>query len=200
METRAGATRAPKAVDLRAAAQCAMILLRGTSMRETLPRENTDMQRSAERAGARWTRRIALGMPLMLVVGACAVRGSGQTAAAKVRPGISVLLTDSIHLVRGRRVGLLTNQTGIDEHGESDIERLRGAEARAAGIQLARLFSSDRMITDYLKVSYLPAVERWHALSENDSKRAIDLLSLVLRRRSPRHVRSSRRTKVTRVP
>jgi len=104
------------------------------------------MQRSAERAGSRRTRRIALGMLLMLGVGACAGRGSGQTAAAKVRPGISVLLTDSIHLVRGRRVGLLTNQTGIDEHGESDIERLRGAGARAAGIQLVRLFSPEHGI------------------------------------------------------
>ena len=34
-----------------------------------------------------------------------------------VRPGISVLLTDSIHLIRGKRVGLITNQTGVDEHG-----------------------------------------------------------------------------------
>jgi uncharacterized protein YbbC (DUF1343 family) len=32
---------------------------------------------------------------------------------ARVRAGIEVLLTDSIHLVRGRRVGLVTNHTGI---------------------------------------------------------------------------------------
>jgi uncharacterized protein YbbC (DUF1343 family) len=63
-----------------------------------------------------------------------------------VRPGISVLLTDSLHLVRGRRVGLLTNQTGIDERGESDIERLRAAEPRAAGVQLVRLFSPEHGI------------------------------------------------------
>jgi uncharacterized protein YbbC (DUF1343 family) len=64
----------------------------------------------------------------------------------RVRPGISVLLADSIHLIRGRRVGLLTNQTGIDEHGESDIERLRSPEARAAGVQLVRLFSPEHGI------------------------------------------------------
>jgi uncharacterized protein YbbC (DUF1343 family) len=66
--------------------------------------------------------------------------------AARVRPGISVLLTDSIGLLRGRRVGLLTNQTGVDEHGISDIERLRSAEARAAGVQLVTLFSPEHGI------------------------------------------------------
>ena len=74
----------------------------------------------------------------------------GMHAAAQqrrvVRPGISVLLSDSIALIRGRRVGLLTNQTGVDEHGISDIERLRGAEARAAGVQLITLFSPEHGI------------------------------------------------------
>lgn len=64
----------------------------------------------------------------------------------RVRPGISVLLRDSIGLVRGRRVGLLTNQTGIDEHGISDIERLRGVSARAAGVRLVTLFSPEHGI------------------------------------------------------
>ncbi len=65
---------------------------------------------------------------------------------ATVRPGISVLLGDSIGLVRGKRVGLLTNQTGVDEHGISDIERLRGDDARAAGVQLVTLFSPEHGI------------------------------------------------------
>jgi uncharacterized protein YbbC (DUF1343 family) len=80
------------------------------------------------------------------VVTAKQIDPTGDLAEAKVRPGISVLLSDSIHLVRGHRVGLLTNQTGIDEHGESDIERLRSPEARAAGVQLVRLFSPEHGI------------------------------------------------------
>jgi uncharacterized protein YbbC (DUF1343 family) len=79
-------------------------------------------------------------------VGACAMRGSAAVPAPVVRPGISVLLSDSIHLIRGKRVGLITNQTGVDEHGESDIERLRSPEARAAGVQLVRLFSPEHGI------------------------------------------------------
>lgn len=64
----------------------------------------------------------------------------------RVLPGISVLLRDSIHLVRARRIGLLTNQTGIDEHGVHDIDRLRDASARAAGVQLVTLFSPEHGI------------------------------------------------------
>ena len=64
----------------------------------------------------------------------------------QVRPGISVLLSDSLGLVRGRRVALLTNQTGVDEHGVSDIDLMNGAGARAAGVQLVTLFSPEHGI------------------------------------------------------
>lgn len=46
---------------------------------------------------------------------------------AQVRPGIEVLLADSIHLVAGKRVALLTNQTGVDRHGRRDVDLLRAA-------------------------------------------------------------------------
>lgn len=80
---------------------------------------------------------------------ACTTSGVAQrasTAPDPVRPGISVLLSDSLALIRGRRVGLLTNQTGVDERGVSDIERLRGDSARAAGVRLAVLFSPEHGI------------------------------------------------------
>jgi uncharacterized protein YbbC (DUF1343 family) len=48
--------------------------------------------------------------------------GEGERLA--VRPGIQVLLEDSIHLVEGRRAGLVTNHTGIDPEGVSSIDRL----------------------------------------------------------------------------
>jgi uncharacterized protein YbbC (DUF1343 family) len=70
----------------------------------------------------------------------------GARPAAIVRPGITVLLSDSIGLIRGRRVGLLTNQTGIDEKGVSDIELLNGPVARAAGVRLVSLYSPEHGI------------------------------------------------------
>src|SRR6266568_5078566 len=65
---------------------------------------------------------------------ACAVPGAGQ-----VRPGIEVLLADSIHLVAGRRVALLTNQTGVDRQGRRDVDLLHATGA----VQLRWLFSPE---------------------------------------------------------
>src|SRR6185437_4757382 len=41
------------------------------------------------------------------------------------------------------RVGLLTNQSGVDSEGRRTIDMLRGDAARAAGIELVRLFSPE---------------------------------------------------------
>ena len=43
-------------------------------------------------------------------------------AQERVRLGIEVLLSDSIHLVRGKRVGLITNHTGVVPDGRSTID------------------------------------------------------------------------------
>lgn len=51
-----------------------------------------------------------------------------------MRPGIEVLLEDSTHLISGRRVGILTNQTGIDRSGTSDVRRLLDAGAQVTVI------------------------------------------------------------------
>ena len=63
-----------------------------------------------------------------------------------MRPGISVLMSDSIGLIRNKRIGLITNQTGVDEHGVSDIDLLRNQVATAAGVKLVRLYSPEHGI------------------------------------------------------
>jgi uncharacterized protein YbbC (DUF1343 family) len=93
----------------------------------------------------RYQRLLAVLLPLC---GACVVTSkqmdpTAELAEAKVRPGISVLMRDSIQLIRGKRIGLLTNQTGIDEKGASDIDRLRDGKARAEGVKLVQLFSPE---------------------------------------------------------
>jgi uncharacterized protein YbbC (DUF1343 family) len=55
-----------------------------------------------------------------------------------VLPGVDVLLADSAHLVAGRRVGLVTNQTGVDAAGLSSVERLI-----QAGVNLVALYSPE---------------------------------------------------------
>lgn len=51
-----------------------------------------------------------------------------------MRPGIEVLLSDSAHLISGLRIGLLTNQTGVDRRGVSDLARLLEAGAQVTAI------------------------------------------------------------------
>jgi uncharacterized protein YbbC (DUF1343 family) len=59
--------------------------------------------------------------------------------AAQVRPGIEVLLSDSARLIAGKRLGLLTNNTGVDHLGRRDVDLLRSA----AGARLTVLFSPE---------------------------------------------------------
>jgi uncharacterized protein YbbC (DUF1343 family) len=56
-----------------------------------------------------------------------------------VAPGIEVLLSDSLHLVRGKRVGLITNHSGRDRRGRSTIDLLY----HAPGVRLTALFGPE---------------------------------------------------------
>ena len=62
----------------------------------------------------------------------------GGQSPPPVRPGIEVLLSDSLRLVQGKRLGLLTNQTGVDAAGRRDVDRLL-----ADGLRLVALFSPE---------------------------------------------------------
>jgi uncharacterized protein YbbC (DUF1343 family) len=93
----------------------------------------------------RYNRLLAVLLPLC---GGCVVVNknadpTNELAEARVRPGITVLLRDSIQLIRGKRIGLLTNQTGVDENGNSDIDLLREKRARDAKVNLVQLFSPE---------------------------------------------------------
>lgn len=62
----------------------------------------------------------------------------------RVRLGISVLLDDSVKLIAGKRVGLITNQTGVDERGRRSIDLLAtDPRALRAGVKLTRLFAPE---------------------------------------------------------
>ena len=77
------------------------------------------------------------------VVTAKQIDPTGDLAEARVRPGITVLVNDSLNLIRGKTIGLLTNQTGIDQRGKSDIDLLRDKKPRDAGVKLVQLFSPE---------------------------------------------------------
>jgi uncharacterized protein YbbC (DUF1343 family) len=69
-----------------------------------------------------------------------------ELASERVRPGITILLGDSMELIRGKKIGLLTNQTGVNERGVSDIDLLRGDRAKKAKVDLTVLFSPEHGI------------------------------------------------------
>jgi len=109
------------------------------------------------RVGRRTSRRVALllGGSVACVALACnpAPRSNPGGVPSEllrdrsVRPGISVLLSDSIQLIRAKRVGLITNQTGLDEKGRSSVDLLfEDPRAKAANVQLVALFSPEHGI------------------------------------------------------
>jgi uncharacterized protein YbbC (DUF1343 family) len=120
----------------------------------------------------RYHRLLAALLPLCVgcVVTSKQIDPTRELAEARVRPGITVLLRDSIHLIRGKRIGLLTNQTGIDEKGNSDIDLLREKRARDAGVNLVQLFSPEHGLRG--------TEDRPNVASETDPKSGLPVYSL----------------------
>ena len=67
---------------------------------------------------------------------------AAQSAATGVLPGVEVLLKDSLHLLQGKRVGLLTNHSGRDRMGTSTIDLL----FKAPGVKLVALYGPEHGI------------------------------------------------------
>jgi uncharacterized protein YbbC (DUF1343 family) len=95
---------------------------------------------------------------------------TNELAAERVRPGISVLLSDSMELIRGKKIGLLTNQTGVNEKNESDIDLLRGDKAKKANVKLVTLFSPEHGIRG--------TEDREGIANSVDSKTGLPIISL----------------------
>jgi uncharacterized protein YbbC (DUF1343 family) len=63
-------------------------------------------------------------------------------AAADVRTGLEVALSDSLPALQGKRLGLITNHSGTDARGRRDIDLL----FHAPGVQLVALFGPEHGI------------------------------------------------------
>ncbi len=79
---------------------------------------------------------------LKRIAAAAALVFAPMLPAQTTTPGISVLISDSSHLIRGKRVGLITNHTGRDERGRSNIDLLYNAP----GVRLTALFAPEHGI------------------------------------------------------
>lgn len=74
----------------------------------------------------------------LLVVAGCSVLCAAR-AGAQVRLGLEVALTDSLHVLQGKRIGLITNHTGLDRYGRRNVDLL----FRAPGVRLVALFGPE---------------------------------------------------------
>lgn len=66
------------------------------------------------------------------------VVGVGETKKAETQTGLDVLARDNFRMLQGKKVGLITNQTGIDRAGRRNIDVMR-----AVGVNLVALFSPE---------------------------------------------------------
>lgn len=116
-----------------------------------------------------------LFLGLILAAAGCTVTSKrldpqDELAKAEVRPGITVLLSDSINLIRGKRIGLLTNQTGVNEKGESAIDLLRSSRATRANVSLVTLFAPEHGIRG--------TEDRQNLSNSTDAKSGLPIISL----------------------
>src|SRR5208283_3794088 len=75
-----------------------------------------------------------------------------DAARPAVQTGIDVLRREGFQTLRGRHVGLITNQTGVDRQGTSTIALLHKAE----DVRLVAIFSPEHGIEGKLDVPGIP--------------------------------------------
>lgn len=136
-------------------------------------------------------RRLAVGLIAFAALGAMACGGGSRPRPTpeageegdprlrnrrepRLRPGVSVLLDDSVQVIRDRRVGLITNQTGVDERGRSTVDLFFSDErATKANTKLVALFSPEHGIRGTEDRTNLP--------NEIDTKTGLTVYSLYAR-------------------
>src|SRR5436190_4133005 len=77
----------------------------------------------------------------------CSPATSATPPHQRVRTGLDVALSDSLGVLRGKRVGLITNHTGVNGEGRRNIDLL----FRAHGVRLTALFGPEHGISGIVR-------------------------------------------------
>jgi uncharacterized protein YbbC (DUF1343 family) len=100
-------------------------------------------------------------------------RAQPEGGEGAVQLGIDVLANDNFKLLEGKRVGLITNQTGVDSTGRTTIDLLHEAK----NVKLVALFSPEHGIRGQLDQSNIA--------DTTDEKTGLPIYSLYGERREP---------------
>ncbi len=124
------------------------------------------MRHQGERGVGRVSVRSVMAILLVLTSAACARAPEAQgapsasntrSAQATFRVGMTVLLQDSLQVIAGRRLGVITNHTGVDAEGVSIVDRLtQDPRVKRANVQVVRLFSPEHGIRGTEDTENLP--------------------------------------------
>ncbi len=68
---------------------------------------------------------------------------TSMSVNAQVLTGIDVLEANGFEQLRGKRIGLITNPTGVNRHLRSTIDILSSTDAKLAGVELVALFAPE---------------------------------------------------------
>jgi uncharacterized protein YbbC (DUF1343 family) len=112
--------------------------------------------------------------PAAQVPSAAGAPATAQASArADVVPGLEVVVRDSMHLLRGKRVGLITNQSAVTRQGEHAADFLR-----RNGVNLVALFGPEHGIRGDLEAGETVAAGR-------DTRTGVPVFSLYDRTQRP---------------
>jgi uncharacterized protein YbbC (DUF1343 family)/CubicO group peptidase (beta-lactamase class C family) len=110
-------------------------------------------------------RKASEGTALLAAAGARSMSSPSVPAAAparvvgQVRPGIDALEEKNFEVLKGLKVALLTNHTGLTRDGRSTIDVLSSEKAKAAGVTLSKLFSPEHGIRGALDEKVFDSVD-----------------------------------------
>lgn len=125
-------------------------------------------------------RRIAIRLLSIigLIAAGCVRNTSGaQPAVACTKTGVEVLREDGFDILKGKRVGLITNPTGVDRHLKSTIDILHEASQKGI-LELAALYGPEHGVR-----GNVPAGE--YVSGGRDPKTGITVHSLYGKTRKP---------------
>lgn len=121
---------------------------------------------------------MALAFACLPVAAHAADEGAAPCAcdatSAEVRPGIDVLLSEQITLLRGKRIGLVTNPTGVDRALASSVDLL----ARHPELRLVALFGPEHGVRGDVQAGE-------HVASMRDAATGLPVHSLYGEHREP---------------